>query len=56
MKSPNPDRSRATPEPAIAMEELEQFSEKVARETVDYLTYLLEDELDDLYSRLGTPR
>ncbi len=39
------------PEPNITMEELDQVSEEVAKETVEYLTYLLEDELGDLFVR-----
>ena len=38
------------PEPAVAMAELEQLQEKVARETIQFLTYLVEEELDDLYA------
>ena len=37
------------PEPAMTMEELDQFSEKVAKETIQFLTYVVEEQLDDVY-------
>ena len=38
-------------EPTITMQELDKLSEKVAKDIVEFLIYLLEDELDDLYAR-----
>ena len=37
------------PEPTMTMEELDRFSEKVAKETIQFLTYVVEEQLDDVY-------